>query len=48
MARSVVLMHLLRHRMPGSVSLVILRFRGTPRPVIFIGHGRAHSAPEEV
>ena len=30
MARSVVLMVLIRHRMPGSVSLFVWWFRGTP------------------
>jgi hypothetical protein len=40
MARSVVLMDLIRDRMPGSVSLFIWWFRENPRTAIFTAHGR--------
>jgi len=48
MARSVVLMDLIRHRMPGSVSLFILGFRGNPAYRHLRRSWAARRAPEEV
>ena len=47
MARSVVLMDLIRHRMPGSVSLFIWWFRGTSRVPSFSPVMGGHAVPRK-